>query len=79
MWIFKKEKIGISGCYEMNFLYNSGKFYIMDNHLAAAWCWIQKIQSNQNYGLFHIDKHYDLIDNLSFDTLSKHSGEFGAY
>jgi hypothetical protein len=47
---------------ELNFLFNQDKFYIMDNHLAAAWCWIQKISVSETYNLFHIDRHYDLLD-----------------
>lgn len=42
-WIYKNHELKTSGCYNMNFLFNNGKFYIMDNHLAAAWCWLQKI------------------------------------
>jgi hypothetical protein len=53
----------------MNFLFNDGKFFIMDNHLAAAWCWSQKIDISQKYGLFHIDRHYDLLKNLSKEFL----------
>ena len=26
----------------LNELYNDGKIYIMDNHLAASWCGSQK-------------------------------------
>jgi len=64
-WIYKKKQLGHSGCYDMNLLFNDGKFYIMDNHLAAAWCWSQKIDISKKYGLFHIDRHYDLLNNLS--------------
>lgn len=53
----------------MNLLFNDGKFYIMDNHLAAAWCWSQKIDTSKKYGLFHIDRHYDLVNNLSDEFL----------
>ena len=48
--------------YSLNELYNSGKVYIMDNHMAASWCWSKKIDFNQQYNLFHIDKHYDLLN-----------------
>lgn len=68
-WIYKQEKLGHSGCYDMNLLFNDGKFYIMDNHLAAAWCWSQKIDISKKYGLFHIDRHYDLVNNLSDEFL----------
>lgn len=44
----------------------------MDNYLAAVWCWIQKIRTRQSYGLFHIDQHYDLLNNLSTANLNSH-------
>lgn len=64
-WIYRKKQLERSGCSNMNLLFNDGKFYIMDNHLAAAWCWSQKIDMSKKYGLFHIDRHYDLANNLS--------------
>tara|TARA_R110002020_G_scaffold402129_1_gene612318 strand:+ start:389 stop:1105 length:717 start_codon:yes stop_codon:yes gene_type:complete len=71
MWIFKKEKIGNSGCYEENFLFKEGKFYIMDNHRSASWCWLREVDLKKNYNLFHIDRHYDLLENLSIDVVNK--------
>lgn len=68
-FIYKKDKMGISGCADVNFLFNDGKFYIMDNHLFAIWCWNQKIKTKCRYGIFHIDRHYDLLNNLSDDFL----------
>lgn len=56
-WIYKNHELKTSGCYNMNFLFNNGKFYIMDNHLAAAWCWLQKIDTSKRYGLFHCGRH----------------------
>lgn len=50
-----------SECYNLNLLCNDGNTYLMDNHLAAIWCWLQKIDINKKYNLFHIDKHYDLL------------------
>jgi hypothetical protein len=47
----------------LNFLYNSGKIFVMDNHLAAGWSWLNKLDSNGSYNLLHIDRHYDLLDN----------------
>lgn len=70
-WIYKKHVLDRSGCYNMNFLFNNDKFYIMDNHLAAAWCWSQKIDTSKKYGLFHIDRHYDLLNNLTLDFITK--------
>ena len=44
------------------FLWRSKIFplYVMDNHLAAAWCWLQECNPNENYNFMHIDKHSDL-------------------
>jgi len=50
----------ISGNNNLNFLYNHEKFYFMDNHLAAAWCWLQKLDVDSHYNFFHIDQHEDL-------------------
>ena len=48
--------------YTLNELYNDGKIYVMDNHMAASWCWSKKIDINNKYNLFHIDRHYDLLN-----------------
>ena len=53
---------GRSGTFNLNLAFNDGKVYIMDNHLAASWCWLQKIDPNTQYSLLHIDRHYDLLD-----------------
>lgn len=71
MWILKNEILGESGTYDTNFLFNQGKFYIMDNHLAAAWCWMQKVNLENEVGFFHIDRHYDLLNNLSEEYITE--------
>lgn len=50
-----------SGTYDLNLLLNENKIFIMDNHLAASWCWLQKLDIEKQYNLFHIDRHYDLL------------------
>jgi hypothetical protein len=35
--------------------------YVMDNHRAALWCWLQNIDPRQPYSLFHMDQHYDTL------------------
>ena len=35
--------------------------YVMDNHRAALWCWLQKMEENKKYNLFHIDQHSDAL------------------
>ena len=32
--------------YTLNELYNHGKIYVMDNHMAASWCWSKKIDTD---------------------------------
>ncbi len=48
--------------YNLNLLYQNGKTFIMDNHLAASWCWLQQIDVNRQYNLLHIDRHYDFLN-----------------
>lgn len=63
MWIKEKPEIlGESGPVKTNFLYKSGKVYIMDNHLCASWCWLQEIDTAKRYNYLHIDRHYDLCE-----------------
>lgn len=50
-----------SGTYNLNLLFQDRNTYIMDNHVAASWCWLQQIDINTQYNLFHIDRHYDLL------------------
>lgn len=67
--IYKNEILSKSGCCNVNFLVHDNKIYVMDNHLCASWCWEQKINPAYHYGIFHIDRHYDLLNNLSDDYL----------
>ena len=39
----------------------------MDNHLAAAWCWMQECGADTRYNFLHIDRHNDLGSNTPFD------------
>jgi len=62
MYIIPLKCKKVSGCYKLNLLFNEKKVYIMDNHLAASWCWMRKLNPNEQYKLLHIDRHYDLLD-----------------
>lgn len=53
---------GTSNTYDLCSLKKDGKIYVMDNHMAAAWCWGQEVDFNLSYNLLHIDKHYDLLE-----------------
>ena len=50
-----------SGTYDHNILWRFGSAYIMDNHGAALWCWLQHIDDVSKYELLHIDQHYDCL------------------
>ncbi|CCE06335.1 conserved hypothetical protein [Bradyrhizobium sp. STM 3843] len=50
-----------SGMFTQNFLWRHRNVYVMDNHRAALWCWLQRIDPKQPYSLFHMDQHYDTL------------------
>lgn len=50
-----------SGAVTQNFLWRQGSSYIMDNHRAAMWCWLQEIKEAEPVCLMHIDEHYDTL------------------
>jgi len=43
-------------------LWQNGNIYVMDNHLSAAWCWLQSCDPEKKYNFMHIDRHYDMLD-----------------
>lgn len=43
----------------LNLLQQDQKIFIMDNHNAALWCWMQRIDLTQKYNILHVDSHYD--------------------
>jgi len=47
--------------YKLNFLYKGTNVYIMDNHLAAGFCWLKELSPEEEYNFLHIDKHTDLL------------------
>jgi hypothetical protein len=50
-----------SGAFTQNFLWKRQNVYVMDNHRAALWCWLQHVDPKQPYSLFHMDQHYDTL------------------
>ena len=69
--------------WNLNFLWKKDNIYIMDNHLAALWCWLKEINLSGKYKLLHIDRHYDTandsrrlplakIESLSNNTLDEY-------
>jgi hypothetical protein len=61
MWIKRNKELGESLHENVNILYKEDNIYVMDNHLCAAWCWLDSINVNQSYNFIHIDRHYDLL------------------
>ncbi len=59
MYLINKGK-NISEQYNLNVLYKENNVYIMDNHLAAIWCWYNSLDLSKKYSLLHIDRHTDL-------------------
>lgn len=56
-----------SGTYTLNFLWRKENIFVMDNHLAAAWCWKQCCVAEGHYNFLHIDRHRDFLCNLPLD------------
>lgn len=50
-----------SGVYGQNFLFQYENVYVMDNHRAAYWCWLQEVDALQPFNILHIDRHYDCL------------------
>jgi hypothetical protein len=48
-----------SGTFNLNYFAQADNIFIMDNHLAAIWCW-EKLPKDKDYTIVHIDAHYDL-------------------
>lgn len=75
MWIKtppKNIKYAHSNDRYLNFLWKDDDYpiYIMDNHLAALWCWLENIGVDDKYTLFHIDQHWDLAT-MNSDDISQ--------
>lgn len=43
----------------VNLLWQENNVYVMDNHLAAGWCWLQICNPSGSYNFMHIDQHTD--------------------
>lgn len=51
-----------SYCFNNVFLWQSGKVFVMDNHMAALWGWLQVCDTKKKYNFMHIDRHYDMLE-----------------
>ena len=58
-WIYpfrgRNESLGTS----QNFLWRNDSVFIMDNHRAGAWCWMQGDLARHPHSVLHIDAHFD--------------------
>jgi hypothetical protein len=60
-WLVPFEGRNHSTSIKLNFLWNDGPIFIMDNHRAAMWCWMNFVKESEQFGLFHVDRHYDAL------------------
>ncbi|MFC3852454.1 UPF0489 family protein [Salinispirillum marinum] len=70
-WILPFQGRNGSLAVSQNFLWRTENIYIMDNHRAALWCWLQHMSSKSQYGVFHIDAHYDCAGTIRDDEITK--------
>ena len=49
------------GAFGQNFLWRHKSIYVMDNHRAAMWCWLQHIDPKRAHSLLHMDWHTDAL------------------
>jgi hypothetical protein len=68
-WLVPFTGRNASGVYNQNFLWRDDSLYVMDNHRAAMWCWLQHVDPNQPHSLFHMDRHYDCLDSRMTEWL----------
>jgi hypothetical protein len=62
-WIVPFKGRNHSGPVQQNFLWRDARrpVYIMDNHRAAMWCWLQEMRPDERLNLLHIDEHFDTL------------------
>jgi len=60
-WLVPFKGRNHSGPTNQNFLWKQGNAYVMDNHRAALWCWLNEMNLNEPHSMIHIDRHYDAL------------------
>jgi len=60
-WLIPFKGRNASGAYNQNFLWRRWNVYVMDNHRAALWCWLQHVDPDSPHSIFHIDRHTDTL------------------
>lgn len=61
-WILPFKGRNPCGAFGQNFLWQHDNIYLMDNHRAAFWCWLQQQNVHQPHSVVHIDAHYDTVE-----------------
>ena len=51
-----------SFCFNIVFMWQNDKVFVMDNHMAALWGWLQVCDPQKKYNFMHIDRHYDMLE-----------------
>jgi hypothetical protein len=60
-WLVPFKGRNSSAYWNLNFLWRYKNIYVMDNHRAALWCWLQHVDPSKAHALFHIDQHFDTL------------------
>ena len=60
-----------SGATHQNFLWQHDNVYVMDNHRAALWCWLQQMKPQEVIDLLHIDEHTDTLSSRLSEWLEE--------
>ncbi len=60
-WIVDFQGRNHSTAIKLNFLWRQDNIFIMDNHRAALWCWIESLKNEIGLSLFHVDRHFDAL------------------
>jgi hypothetical protein len=69
-WLVRFRGRKASGMFEQNFVWRHGNIYVMDNHRAAMWCWMQHVEPRKPHALFHIDRHPDTLQSRMNEWLA---------
>lgn len=68
-WIVPFKGRNHSGPTCQNFLCRYDNVFVMDNHRAALWCWLQALDLSKPHSLIHIDRHSDTLQSRLDDWL----------
>ena len=60
-WIVDFKGRNHSTAINLNFLWKQDNVFIMDNHRAALWCWMDCLKREKELSLFHVDRHFDAL------------------